>query len=304
MFLCLDILFQVIYALNTKNDEHDAIVQNIKDQHEEQIQTLLAETKEKIEYYKSKFGNSSEQAKEIELLQKCLNENQTEKQKALLEFQDYKRNVENQNLQMKTEHSQRILDLTEQVASAKRDFETRLQALDSLRDRYEQDKRTLIEEMTEKHRKELEDLLQAQEGKEGDLASAKLALQQQHEQELQELQSKLENSEHEKTQLTLDYEGKLTKAQAFYEHELDALRNSQNANAEEQSKLLQEQNDKLKKDFAFKEKQLQNQVDDLINKLSMSEEEVTSFKNQLEQLQNSLKDRDSSTETLAKQVTF
>ena len=39
---------QVIYALNTKNDEHETIIQNLRDQHEEEIQQLLAETKSKV----------------------------------------------------------------------------------------------------------------------------------------------------------------------------------------------------------------------------------------------------------------
>ena len=41
-------LFKVIYALNTKNDEHEFILQNLREQHEEEIQQLLAETKAKV----------------------------------------------------------------------------------------------------------------------------------------------------------------------------------------------------------------------------------------------------------------
>ena len=44
----LHFLFQVIYALNTKNDEHELIIQNLREQHEEDIQQLLAETKVKV----------------------------------------------------------------------------------------------------------------------------------------------------------------------------------------------------------------------------------------------------------------
>lgn len=47
---------QVIYALNTKNDEHESAIQALKDAHEEEIQQILAETREKILQYKSRVS--------------------------------------------------------------------------------------------------------------------------------------------------------------------------------------------------------------------------------------------------------
>lgn len=43
---------KVIYALNTKNDEHELILASVKEQHEGQIQSILAETRNKVEYYR------------------------------------------------------------------------------------------------------------------------------------------------------------------------------------------------------------------------------------------------------------
>ncbi|XP_060585098.1 protein FAM184A-like [Ruditapes philippinarum] len=40
-------LTKVIYALNTKNDEHEAVLQQIKEQHEEELQQLLQGNKKK-----------------------------------------------------------------------------------------------------------------------------------------------------------------------------------------------------------------------------------------------------------------
>lgn len=39
---------QVIYALNTKNDEHEAAIATLKEAHEEEVQQILSETREKI----------------------------------------------------------------------------------------------------------------------------------------------------------------------------------------------------------------------------------------------------------------
>lgn len=41
-------LSQVIYALNTKNDEHEAAIATLKEAHEEEVQQILSETREKI----------------------------------------------------------------------------------------------------------------------------------------------------------------------------------------------------------------------------------------------------------------
>lgn len=41
-------LCQVIYALNTKNDEHEAAIATLKEAHEEEVQQILSETREKI----------------------------------------------------------------------------------------------------------------------------------------------------------------------------------------------------------------------------------------------------------------
>ncbi|KAK9411539.1 hypothetical protein NXF25_002714 [Crotalus adamanteus] len=59
-------LTKVIYALNTKNDEHEAAMQALKDAHEEEIQQILAETREKILQYKAESLKSCKE-KEVEL---------------------------------------------------------------------------------------------------------------------------------------------------------------------------------------------------------------------------------------------
>lgn len=38
----------MIYALNTKNDEHEAAIATLKEAHEEEVQQILSDTREKI----------------------------------------------------------------------------------------------------------------------------------------------------------------------------------------------------------------------------------------------------------------
>lgn len=46
--LLYSVFYQVIYALNTKNDEHEAAIATLKEAHEEEVQQILSETREKI----------------------------------------------------------------------------------------------------------------------------------------------------------------------------------------------------------------------------------------------------------------
>lgn len=48
MFSIPSVCSQVIYALNTKNDEHEAAIATLKEAHEEEVQQILSETREKI----------------------------------------------------------------------------------------------------------------------------------------------------------------------------------------------------------------------------------------------------------------
>ena len=46
----------MIYALNTKNDEHEMIVRSLQQQHDKEKTQLLEQTKVKIEELRSKLG--------------------------------------------------------------------------------------------------------------------------------------------------------------------------------------------------------------------------------------------------------
>lgn len=48
--------FKVIYALNTKNDEHEHIVKSLQQQHDKEKSQLLKEMKLKIDGLQSKLG--------------------------------------------------------------------------------------------------------------------------------------------------------------------------------------------------------------------------------------------------------
>ncbi|KAH0616286.1 hypothetical protein JD844_027297 [Phrynosoma platyrhinos] len=77
---------QVIYALNTKNDEHEASIQALKDAHQEEIQHILAETRETVLQYKSKLEEAQELQKYIHTLEEALEKHQKIRKQVSSEF--------------------------------------------------------------------------------------------------------------------------------------------------------------------------------------------------------------------------
>ncbi|CAB1435067.1 unnamed protein product, partial [Pleuronectes platessa] len=91
-------LTKVIYALNTKNDEHEAAIATLKEAHEEEVQQILSETREKILQYKSKISDEMDLKKRIQSLEESMELHERMKRQALAEFESYRQRVEDMQL--------------------------------------------------------------------------------------------------------------------------------------------------------------------------------------------------------------
>ncbi|RLW09224.1 hypothetical protein DV515_00002906 [Chloebia gouldiae] len=79
-------LTKVIYALNTKNDEHEDNIQALREAHEEEIQNILAETRETILQCKSKVEEEQLLRKHIQALEIAVAQHKRLKEEALAEL--------------------------------------------------------------------------------------------------------------------------------------------------------------------------------------------------------------------------
>lgn len=297
-FLC----FQVIYALNTKNDEHEAIVQSLKEQHEEEMQQLLSETKEKIGLYKAKLDSESIHSKKIEVLESTISEHQRHKHVALQQFETFKQQAEERETKLKSEHAQKMLELSHEVLKAKKNFEEKLKDFDLWRDNVNSEKEREMKELKDKYEKEIDEVRNFQRSQNDEWLNDVKTIEEKYKAELEQLQQKYEALESEKNKIAEDYEGKLNKAQLFYEKELDALKSLSSASHEEAERLLREEQEKLKKDFALQESELRKQIKSLTDQVIEREDELERCKKDLERLEAGLSDKDSSTHELNKQV--
>lgn len=295
-------MLQVIYALNTKNDEHEAAVAAIREQHEQQVQQILAQTQAKLQLYRDKLSSHLNSQQQVQELQAALQQQQTDRDQALSDLQAYKQQMQQQALEMKNRHSEKLLAFSQQVLQTKKEFEEKSKQIDDLKTKYEADKLNVLRAMKEEHQREMEKLLSSQSSQQSNLETVLRDRETQYKAEIEKLQLQCETLQSDKHKLSEEHDFKMQKAQAFYEQELAALKCSQNAGFSEQLDFLNMQIDKLKKDLQFQESQAKKREYDLLQQLSLSEEEADKYKSELSKLQTAISSQDSSAKLLNQQV--
>ncbi|XP_075059094.1 protein FAM184A isoform X3 [Mixophyes fleayi] len=294
-------LTKVIYALNTRNDEHESGVQAIKEAHEEEIQQILAETREKILQYKNKVSEESDLKRKIQALEESLEEHKKIKHQALTEFEVYKHRVEDMQLCAEAQHVQRVVTMSREVEEIRKRFEERIRSFMQLQVQFEKDKRAALEELRATHRLEIQELLKAQHSQNATLNKGQETLEEMHRLQVDELNKKLEDLRLERKKLVEDYEGKLSKAQAFYEHELEALKRSQLFTTETLHACKQKEAE-LKREFQTQEAILQKNLGILKTEFQVVQEEAGSLREKCQKLQTSLSAAENDVQVLQKQL--
>ncbi|XP_074397905.1 protein FAM184B isoform X5 [Zonotrichia albicollis] len=105
-------LTKVIYALNTKNDEHEDSIQALREAHEEEIQNILAETRETILQCKSKAGEEQLLRKHIQALEIAVAHHKRLKEEALAELILCKKQAEEKESRTEEKQAQTAADTT------------------------------------------------------------------------------------------------------------------------------------------------------------------------------------------------
>nr|XP_020755353.1 protein FAM184A isoform X2 [Odocoileus virginianus texanus] len=294
-------LTKVIYALNTKNDEHESAIQALKDAHEEEIQQILAETREKILQYKSRVTEELDLRRKIQVLEASLEDHIKMKQQALTEFEAYKHRVEDMQLCAEAQHVQRIVTMSREVEEIRRKFEERLRSFGQLQVQFEKDKRLALEDLRTAHRREIQELLKCQQDHSASVSKGQEKAEELHRVEVEALNKTLEELRLERKQLIEDYEGKLHKAQSFYEHELDTLKRSQLFTAESLQASKEKEAD-LRKEFQGQEAILRKTIGKLKTELQMVQDEAGSLRDKCQKLQIALVTAENNVQVLQKQL--
>uniref|UniRef100_A0A671MGA7 Protein FAM184A-like n=1 Tax=Sinocyclocheilus anshuiensis TaxID=1608454 RepID=A0A671MGA7_9TELE len=278
---------QVIYALNTKNDEHEAAIQTLKEAHEEEVQQILSETREKIMQYKSKISDEMDLKRRIQSLEESMELHERMKRQALAEFETYRQRVEDMQLCTEAQHTQRVVTMSREVEEMRRSFEEKLRSFGQLQAQFQQEKQQALEELRAGHRQEVQDLLRSHQSQNANYSKDQEKLGQLHKAEVDSLTERVEELKQDKKRLVEEYEVKLNKAQSFYERELEAMKRTQLMTAEN---LLawKKTEAELRKEFQAQEAALQKTLGKLRSELQRVQDEARESREKSHKMQASL----------------
>ncbi|XP_052002039.1 protein FAM184A-like isoform X2 [Xyrauchen texanus] len=294
-------LTKVIYALNTKNDEHEDAIQSLKEAHDEEVQHILTETRDKILHYKSKVGDESDLKRRLQSLEESVELHEHMKRQALAEFEMYRQRMEDTQLCTEAQHTQRVVSMSREVEDMRHEFEEKLRSFSQVQAQFEQEKRRALEELKSAHRQQVKDLLESQQNQSASSSLEQEKLAELHRTELESLMERVEELTQDKVRLVEEYEAKLSKAQGFYERELEAMRRTQQLTTE--NLLAWKRTEvELRKEFQLQEAALQRTLCKLRAELHRAQEVARESRDKTNRLQASLNNAEVTINELHKQL--
>uniref|UniRef100_A0A669D3C5 Family with sequence similarity 184 member Aa n=2 Tax=Oreochromis TaxID=8139 RepID=A0A669D3C5_ORENI len=277
----------VIYALNTKNDEHEEEIESLKEAHEDEVQHIVTETRDKIMQYKTKMADEADLRRRLASLEESVELHEHMKRQALAEFEMYRQRMEDSQLCTEAQHTQRVVSMSREVEEMRRDFEEKLRSFSQAQAQFEAEKRRALEELRTTHRQEVEELLNNQRNQSASSTEDQEKLAELHRQEVEALMERVEELTKDKVHLVEEYEAKLAKAQEYYERELEAMRRTHQLTTE--NLLAWKRTEvELRKEFQAQEVALQRSLSKLRSELQKAQEEARENRDKTNRLQTSL----------------
>ncbi|XP_057282615.1 protein FAM184B isoform X3 [Pezoporus wallicus] len=250
-------LTKVIYALNTKNDEHEASIQALREAHEEEIQHILAETRETILQCKSKVEEEQLLRKHIQALEIAVEQHKRLKEEALAELMLCKKQVEEREPRTQIKQVQTVL-------SVDTDFENKLLHLSQEFD-------GLVNECKASRRQNIDE---------------KVILDEKYSVEGQPLINEMKNLKSENQRASEEYTQKTSKLQASCEKEKETLKKATQQSMIETNNCQQREMEQRKSSEAEKGFLLQQ-----VKKLEADLEEKNQKINEMKKHSQKLKER-------------
>uniref|UniRef100_A0A8C9AHT4 Family with sequence similarity 184 member B n=1 Tax=Prolemur simus TaxID=1328070 RepID=A0A8C9AHT4_PROSS len=257
-------LLQVIYALNTRQDEAEASMEALRDAHQEELQNAVAETQARL---LQERGGAEEEAllQRVQALESALELQKRLTQEALAESASCRLETKERELRVEAEHAERVLTLSREMLELKADYERRLQHLTS----HEAPQRGRLPQESPD--------AQAEPGQGPEMQQVLL--------EVQRLRA-------ENQQLSRDYARKAEELQATYERENEAIRQAMQQSVSEALWQWQEKESDLRKNFQVQESALQAQVRKLEGDLEHRGRKISDLKKYAQKLKERIQDLD------------
>ncbi|XP_019065810.1 protein FAM184B [Fukomys damarensis] len=259
-------LTKVIYALNTRQDEAEASMEVLREAHQEELQSVVAETKARLLQDQGRPKDDEEGLlRQIQALESALELQKKLTQEALAESAARRLETKERELRVEAEHAERVLMLSKEMLELKADYENRLRHLAS-------------------HDGSPWGQL-SQESPEAKPESGQIP-------EMQEVLLEVERLRAENQQLSQDYARKAEELQATYERENEAIRQAMQQSVSQALWQWQEKESDLRKNFQGQESALQAQVRKLEGDLEHRGRKISDLKKYAQKLKEKSQDLD------------
>ncbi|KFO25793.1 Protein FAM184B [Fukomys damarensis] len=256
----------VIYALNTRQDEAEASMEVLREAHQEELQSVVAETKARLLQDQGRPKDDEEGLlRQIQALESALELQKKLTQEALAESAARRLETKERELRVEAEHAERVLMLSKEMLELKADYENRLRHLAS-------------------HDGSPWGQL-SQESPEAKPESGQIP-------EMQEVLLEVERLRAENQQLSQDYARKAEELQATYERENEAIRQAMQQSVSQALWQWQEKESDLRKNFQGQESALQAQVRKLEGDLEHRGRKISDLKKYAQKLKEKSQDLD------------
>ncbi|XP_039921819.1 protein FAM184B isoform X2 [Hirundo rustica] len=262
-------LTKVIYALNTKNDEHEDSIQALREAHEEEIQNILAETRETILQCKSKVEEEQLLRKHIQALEIAVAQHKRLKEEALAELVLCKKQAEEK--ESRTEVKQAQTGLSTHTVDTNAGFENKLLHLNQ----------------------EFDGLLNECKAFRGENLDKKANLDEKCSVERRTVINEMEDLKGENQKTTEEYTQKTRKLQAPCETEKETLKNAMQQSAIEtncqQREKEQKKSSETEQGFLLRQvKKLEADLEEKNQKINERKKHSQKLKEQIQDLQTQL----------------
>ncbi|KAM4900554.1 protein FAM184B [Sylvia borin] len=262
-------LTKVIYALNTKNDEHEDSIQALREAHEAEIQSILAETRETILQCKSKVEEEQLLRKHIQALELAVAQHKRLKEEALAELILCKKQAEEK--ESRTEVKEAQMGLSTDTVDINAGFENKLLHLNQ----------------------EFDGLLDECKAFRGENLGKKVNLDEKCSVERHTVVNEMENLKGENQKITEEYTQKTRKLQAPCETEKETLKKAMQQSVIEtnsqQRETEQKKSSETEEVFLLQQvKRLEADLEEKSQKINERKKHSQKLKEQIQELQTQL----------------
>ncbi|KAM9027732.1 protein FAM184B isoform 1-T1 [Ara ararauna] len=277
-------LTKVVYALNTKNDDHEASIQALREAHEEEIQHIFAETRETILQCKNKVEEEQLLRKHIQALEIAVEQHKRLKEEALAELMLCKKQVEERKLRTEIKQAQTVLSMD--IVGTNADFENKLLHLN-------QESDGLVNECKTSRRENIDE---------------KVFLDEKYSVEGQPLINEMKNLKSENKRASEEYTQKTSKLQASCGKEKEILKKATRQSIIETKNFQQRETEQRKsseaeKGFLLQQvKKLEEDLEEKNQKINERKKHSQKLKERIQELQTQLEEFKRESECELKQI--